>query len=214
MVVSIEEHLYWCAYESRLEQEDTEMSERTALLFNPPQIGRRGIVCRHSGNNIVNSTPGRTLDQDTCGKRDAERMIEIHEGIVTPANWELPGTLTLETLAVFGEIMADQVEASRQIGAMDEPDESATGIDEKRIFKGKLPTLAGKLIFPPVGWIDYQSHLLGPIAYAVEGRLTLIARWFGSIERSLQCITVWAAEIGRRIIAIPIPAQHCTIAPA
>ena len=142
-------------------------------------------------------------------------MIEIHEGIVlTPANWELPGTLTLETLAVFGEIMADQVEASRQIGAMDEPDESATGIDEKRIFKGKLPTLAGKLIFPPVGWIDYQSHLLGPIAYAVEGRLTLIARWFGSIERSLQCITVWAAEIGRRIIAIPIPAQHCTIAPA
>ena len=35
-----------------------------------------------------------------------------------------------------------------------------------------------------------------------------------SFERSLQSITVWAAEIGRRIIAIPIPAQHCTIAPA
>ena len=95
-------------------------------------------------------------------------MIEIHEGIVTPANWELPGTLTLETLAVFGEIMADQVEASRQIGAMDEPDESATGIDEKRIFKGKLPTLAGKLILStslvgltisPIYWVPLPTQL-------------------------------------------------------
>ena len=116
-------------------------------------------------------------------------MIEIHEGIVlTPANWELPGTLTLETLAVFGEFMADQIEASGQIGAMDEPDESATGIEEKRIFEDKLPTLAGKLIFPPVGWIDHQSHLLGPIANATEGRLTLIARWFWSIGRSSEII--------------------------
>ena len=240
MVVSIEEHLYCCAYESRLEQEAIEMAERTALLFNPPQIGRRGIVCGHSGNNIVNSSPERTLEQarryitlsngrlinptpetlfahDQWGKRDVERVIDMHEGIVlslTPTDWELPGTLTLETLAVFGEFMADQIEASGQIGAMDEPDESATGIEEKRIFEDKLPTLAGKLIFPPVGWIDHQSHLLGPIANATEGRLTLIARWFWSIERSLQSITVWAAEIGRMIIAIPIPAQHCAIAPA
>ena len=203
--------LYWCAYESRLEPEAIEMAERTALLFNPSQIGRHDIICGHSGNNIVNSSPERTLEQarryitlsngrlidplpetlfahDTWGKRDVERMIEIYEGIVlspTPSNWELPGILTLETLAVFGEFMADQIEANRQIGAMNEPDESATCIEEKRIFKDKLPTLAGKLIFPPIGWIDHQSHLLGPIINATVGRLTLIARWFWSIERSL-----------------------------
>ena len=134
-----------------------------------------------SNGRLIDPTPETLFAHDPWGKRDVERMTEIHEGIVvslTPSDWELPGTLTLETLAVFGEFIADQIEASRQIVAMNEPDESATGIEEKRIFQDKLPTLAGKLIFPPVGWIDHQSHLLGPIANATEGRLTLIARWF------------------------------------
>ena len=109
-----------------------------------------------SNGRLIDPTPETLFVHDPWGKRDVERMIEIHEGIVvslTPSDWELPGTLTLETLAVFGEFMADQIEASRQIGAMNEPDESATGIEEKRIFQRQTANI-GRQVDLSTSWLD------------------------------------------------------------
>ena len=115
---------------------------------------RRYIIL--SNGRIIDPAPETLLAQDTWGKRDVEKMIEIHAGIVlslTPANWELPATLTLETLAAFGEFMADQIEASRQIGAMNEPDESAAGIDEKAALQRQIANI-GRQVDLSTSWLD------------------------------------------------------------
>ena len=144
-------------------------------------------------------------------------MLDYHEAIVgslTPGDWDLPGSLSLETVAHFGELLADEIEAAKQVGVIDEPADSATGIDEKHEFRSRLPDIAAKLICPPIGWIEYQSGFMGNGVNYAQGRLALVARWFWSIERALQCIAVWGAELGRRVMGIATAPQHCTLAPA
>ena len=73
-------------------------------------------------------------------------------------------------------------------------------------------TIIQKLCFPSEEYIEHVFTTLGPLHTATEWTLNILAKWFWSIEKCQQLLSVWAIELTGEIRRLPIACQHGTLA--
>ena len=166
-----------------------------AIEAAAPLTSRDTRDCRNRDNQIVD-----TSRESLFALRSILHQVSDYEAILLylqPPHWHLPGDLSLPTIAEFAHCLHKNLEIEQL--------RQSQGIED-------VVTITQKLCFLNEEYIEHVFTTLGPLHTATEWTLDILAKWFWSIEKCQQLLSVWAIELTGELRRLPIACQHGTLA--